>query len=47
MYYLVLYVVIMFGPFDPNIFVWISTLLLFYVEGYVEFLSNRLQTLAQ
>ena len=26
----------MFGPFGPNIlsFVWISTLLLFYVEGY-------------
>ena len=34
----------MFGPFGPNIliFVWTSTLLLFYVE----FLFNRLQTLA-
>ena len=41
----------MFGPFGPNIlsFVWISTLLSFYVEGYFSliFLSNRLQTLAQ
>ena len=29
-------IIIMFGPFSPNIssFEWISTLLLFYVEGY-------------
>ena len=34
----------MFGPFGPNIvsFVWISTLLLFYVEGYYSLSFNAI-----